>query len=53
MIHGLTPPLGMLIYVVSGVTRVPPPALFRAVLPYLTALLVGLFIISAWAVLFR
>ena len=53
MIHGLTPPLGMLIYVVSGVTRVPPPALFRAVLPYLAALLVGLFVISAWAVLFR
>ncbi|TAM94592.1 MAG: TRAP transporter large permease subunit [Rhizobiaceae bacterium] len=53
MIHGLTPPLGMLIYVVSGVTRVPPPALFRAVLPYLAALLAGLFIISAWAVLFR
>lgn len=53
MIHGLTPPLGVLVFVVSGVTRVPPPALFRAVLPYLAALLAGLFIISAWAVLFR
>lgn len=33
MIHGLTPPLGMLIFVVSGVTRVPATALFRAVVP--------------------
>lgn len=45
MIHGLTPPLGMLIYVVSGVTRVPAADLFRAVLPYLAALLVALFIL--------
>lgn len=49
MIHGLTPPLGMLIYVVSGVTRVPPAALFRAVLPYLLALLVALTLLCAWA----
>lgn len=45
MIHGLTPPLGMLIYVVSGVTRVPAADLFRAVLPYLAALLAALFIL--------
>jgi tripartite ATP-independent transporter DctM subunit len=42
MIHGLTPPLGMLIFVVSGVTRVPASDLFRAVLPYLAALLAAL-----------
>ncbi|MER9934201.1 TRAP transporter large permease subunit [Mesorhizobium sp. M0088] len=52
MIHGLTPPLGMLIFVVSGVTRVPASALFRAVLPYLFALLVSLAIICAWAIIF-
>ncbi|MCO5731425.1 TRAP transporter large permease subunit [Rhizobium sp. SSA_523] len=45
MIHGLTPPLGMLVYVVSGVTHVPAAALFRAVLPYLAALLVALLIL--------
>lgn len=45
MIHGLTPPLGMLIFVVSGVTRVPAANLFRAVLPYLAALLVALSIL--------
>ncbi|WP_437350864.1 TRAP transporter large permease subunit [Neorhizobium petrolearium] len=52
MIHGLTPPLGMLIFVVSGVTRVPATALFRAVVPYLFALLVSLAILCAWAVIF-
>jgi TRAP-type C4-dicarboxylate transport system permease large subunit len=46
MIHGLTPPLGMLIYVVSGITRVPAGELFRAVIPYLSALLVSLAILS-------
>ncbi|MEP7455772.1 TRAP transporter large permease subunit [Phyllobacterium sp. SB3] len=52
MIHGLTPPLGVLIFVVSGVTRLPASALFRAVLPYLFALLVSLAIICAWALIF-
>jgi tripartite ATP-independent transporter DctM subunit len=52
MIHGLTPPLGMLIFVVSGVTRLPASALFRAVVPYLFALLVALAIICAWAIIF-
>ncbi len=49
MIHGLTPPLGMLVYVVGGVTGVPVPALFRAVLPYLAALLFALLLLSAYA----
>lgn len=53
MIHGLTPPIGMLVFVVSGVTKVPASALFRAVLPYLTALLVSLVILCAYALVFR
>ncbi len=52
MIHGLTPPLGMLIFVVSGVTRIPATALFRAVVPYLVSLLVSLAILCAWAIFF-
>jgi len=51
MIHGLTPPLGMLIFVVSGVTRIPASELFRAVVPYLLALLVSLAILCAWAII--
>ncbi|WP_430307089.1 TRAP transporter large permease subunit [Rhizobium sp. 0TCS1.26] len=51
MIHGLTPPIGMLIFVVSGVTKVPAPDLFRAVLPYLFALLLALAALSAAALL--
>lgn len=52
MIHGLTPPLGILIFVVSGVTRIPASELFRAVVPYLLALLVSLAILCAWAIIF-
>lgn len=49
MIHGLTPPLGILIYVVSGITRVPAGAVFRAVLPLLGVLLVALALLSLGA----
>ncbi|TAU83322.1 TRAP transporter large permease subunit [Rhizobium leguminosarum] len=52
MIHGLTPPLGMLIFVVSGVTRIPASELFRAVVPYLFALLASLAILCVWAIIF-
>lgn len=51
MIGGLTPPVGMLVYVVSGVIRVPAATLFRAILPYLAALLAALALLSAGAVL--
>jgi tripartite ATP-independent transporter DctM subunit len=51
MISGLTPPVGILVFVVSGVTRVPATALFRAVLPYLSALIVSLAILCALALL--
>lgn len=47
MIGGLTPPLGILVFVVSGVTRVPAPALFAAMLPYLLALLISLGLLVA------
>lgn len=49
MIHGLTPPLGILVYVVSGVTRVPASSVFRAVLPLLGALLVALALLACGA----
>lgn len=52
MIHGLTPPLGMLVYVVSGVTAVPASQLFRAVLPYLAALLTSLLLLCLGTLLF-
>ena len=51
MIGGLTPPVGMLVFVVSGVTRVPAAALFRAILPYLAALLFSLALLIAGAVI--
>lgn len=51
MIGGLTPPVGMLVYVVSGVTRVPTGPLFTAILPYLAALLAALAVLTAGAVI--
>lgn len=52
MIHGLTPPLGILVYVVSGIMRLPAAAVFRAVLPLLASLLVALLVmclaVAAW-----
>ncbi len=51
MIGGLTPPVGMLVFVVSGVTRLPATALFKAMTPYFTALLFSLVILGAWALL--
>lgn len=52
MIHGLTPPLGILVYVVSGVTAVPASQLFLAVLPYLAALLTSLLLLCIGTLLF-
>jgi tripartite ATP-independent transporter DctM subunit len=42
MIHGLTPPLGILVYVASGVSGARPAQVFREVLPLLLALLAAL-----------
>jgi tripartite ATP-independent transporter DctM subunit len=49
MIHGLTPPLGILVYVVSGILRLPAGSVFRAVLPLLGSLLVALALLSLGA----
>jgi tripartite ATP-independent transporter DctM subunit len=47
MLGGLTPPVGMLVFVSSSVARVPAHQVFRAVLPFLGALLVGLVLVNA------
>ncbi|MDQ0314963.1 TRAP transporter large permease subunit [Amorphus orientalis] len=49
MIGGLTPPFGVLVFVVGGVTGVPTAHLFRAVLPHVAGLTVALFAISLFA----
>jgi TRAP-type C4-dicarboxylate transport system permease large subunit len=47
MIGGLTPPVGILVQVVSAATGLPAIRLFRAVRPYLAALLAALFSMAA------
>jgi len=42
MIHGLTPPLGILVYVSSGISGAKPAQVFREVVPLLLALLAAL-----------
>lgn len=51
MIGGLTPPAGILVFVVSGVTQLPASAVFKAIIPYFLALLLSLFILGGWAIL--
>ncbi len=46
MIGGLTPPVGILVQVVSAATGVSAASLFRAVVPYLAALLSALLCLS-------
>lgn len=46
MLGGLTPPVGMLAFVTATVTGVPSHQIFRALLPLLAALLIGLLIIT-------
>lgn len=52
MLGGLTPPVGMLVFVVNGTTGVPVAALFRAVIPYLVALLCALLVLCLLALFF-
>jgi TRAP-type C4-dicarboxylate transport system permease large subunit len=47
MIHGLTPPLGILVYVSSGVSGARPAQVFREVVPLLLALLCALAVLCA------
>jgi tripartite ATP-independent transporter DctM subunit len=46
MIGGLTPPVGMLAYIVSTVTRVPVVQVFAALWPFLLALLAALALVT-------
>lgn len=46
MIGGLTPPVGILVYVASGVAGAQPAQVFRAVLPLLLALIAALAVLS-------
>lgn len=50
MIGGLTPPVGMLVFVVGGVTRIPAGRIFAEILPFLAALVAALGLICAYAV---
>ncbi|MFN7025638.1 MAG: TRAP transporter large permease subunit [Pseudorhizobium sp.] len=52
MIGGLTPPIGILVFVVSGLTGVDTPTLFRALFPYLAALVVALLLLCLAAFVF-
>lgn len=42
MIGGLTPPVGMLVYISAGLTGISAASIFRAALPFVAALLCGL-----------
>jgi C4-dicarboxylate transporter DctM subunit len=46
MIGGLTPPYGLLVFIPSAITGTPVQATFRAVMPFLLILVVGLMLIT-------
>jgi TRAP-type C4-dicarboxylate transport system permease large subunit len=46
MIGGITPPVGQLVFVTSSIARVPAGDVFRACMPFLVALLVGLALVT-------
>ncbi|MBL8698444.1 MAG: TRAP transporter large permease subunit [Alphaproteobacteria bacterium] len=48
MIGGITPPVGQLVFVTSSIARVPATEVFRASMPFLAALLVGLALITVF-----
>lgn len=43
----ITPPVGMNVYVIHGITKVPMPTIFRGVTPFLIADVVGLLFLIA------
>jgi len=47
-VGGMTPPVGMLCYFVSGASGVPLPTVFRGVLPFLAAFVVSLTLLIAF-----
>jgi tripartite ATP-independent transporter DctM subunit len=44
----LTPPIGLLVFVVSGITKVPSGTIYRAVTPYWIALVVAILIVMVF-----
>jgi TRAP-type C4-dicarboxylate transport system permease large subunit len=46
MIGGITPPVGLLVFVTGTITRTPIHAIFREVTPFLLAMIVALLIIT-------
>jgi tripartite ATP-independent transporter DctM subunit len=52
MIHGLTPPLGILVYVASGVAGTQPAKVFREGVPFLIALLSALAVLCIYSAIF-
>jgi TRAP-type C4-dicarboxylate transport system permease large subunit len=48
MIGLLTPPFGMLLFLLNGLTKVPIEEIVREALPYITVLISVLFLITYW-----
>jgi C4-dicarboxylate transporter DctM subunit len=44
----ITPPVGMVCYILQGVTKVPLAEIFRGIIPFVIAMLVGIVILVAF-----
>jgi TRAP-type C4-dicarboxylate transport system permease large subunit len=46
MIGGITPPVGLLVFVTGTITKTPINAIFREAMPFLVAMIIALLIIT-------
>ena len=46
MIGGITPPVGIFVFITASITRTPASAIFRECLPFLVALIIGLLFVT-------
>jgi C4-dicarboxylate transporter DctM subunit len=44
----ISPPVGLNVFVVSGVTKVPSATIFKGILPFCLALLLVIIVLTVW-----
>ncbi len=48
MVGQITPPVGITLYIVTDITKVPMARIFRAMLPYVFAMILALLVVTYW-----
>ena len=48
MVGQITPPVGITLYIVTEITRLPMARIFKAMIPYVMAMIVALLVVTFW-----